>query len=66
MTKIQPMQTVGVIAKKLHVSVHQVEYLIRSRQIEPTAIAGNARVFAAIDVDRIAAELQRIAELKQK
>ena len=56
----QSMPTVGVISRELHVPVHRVEYVIRSRDIRPLARAGNARVFSDADVKIIAEELQRI------
>jgi hypothetical protein len=54
-----PLPTVGVIARRLNVPVTRVEYLIRSRRIEPIGMAGNARVFSETDVERIAAELRK-------
>ena len=56
----QSMPTVGVISVELHVPVHRIEYVIRSRDIRPLARAGNARVFSDADVKIIAEELQRI------
>lgn len=52
--------TVGVIARRLGVPLHRVEYVIRSRDIQPASVAGNARVFTEADVDFIASELRRI------
>jgi hypothetical protein len=52
--------TVGEIARRLVQPVHRVEYVIRSRKITPISRAGNARVFADADVQRIAGELRRI------
>jgi hypothetical protein len=52
--------TVGEIARREGVNVHQVEYVIRSRGICPVATAGNARLFSEADVGRIASELRRI------
>lgn len=53
--------TVGEIARRLGVPLHRVEYVIRSRQISPTARAGNARLFTEADVRRIESELARIS-----
>lgn len=53
--------TVGEIARRLGVHVHQVEYVVRTRGIRPSAVAGNARIFSEADVERIGAELVRIA-----
>jgi DNA-binding transcriptional MerR regulator len=52
--------TVGEIARRTNQPIHRIEYLIRSRGIEPASRAGNARVFAEPDVDLIAQELARI------
>ena len=54
------LPTIGEIARRLNCSVHQIEYLVRSRRIQPTTLAGNARVFSESDVDLIASLLQRI------
>ena len=56
----QTVPTVGCIASRLGVSLHKIEYVIRSRGIAPSGIAGNARVFTEADVQRIASELRRI------
>lgn len=53
--------TVGVIAKRLKVKVHQVEYVLRTREIHPVSWAGNARVYSESDVERVQSELCRIA-----
>ena len=52
--------TVGEIARRLNQPIHRIEYVIRSRGIRPTGLAGIARVFTDMDVDRIAGELRRI------
>lgn len=54
--------TVGEIAKKYSQPVHRIEYVIRSRGIEPAYRAGNSRVFSDESVARIGSELKRIAE----
>jgi DNA-binding transcriptional MerR regulator len=54
------LPTVGVIADQLGESIHRIEYIIRARGIRPVGTAGNARVFAEADVERIASELRRI------
>ncbi len=38
--------TVGVIAEKLNLPLHRVEYLVKSRNIQPVERAGNLRVFS--------------------
>lgn len=52
--------TVGEIARRLGVSIHKIEYVIRARDIPSSARAGNARIFAEADVERIASELRHI------
>lgn len=55
------LPTVGEIARRTQAPIHQIEYVIRSRNIVPIGWAGNARVFSDDDVSRIASELRRIA-----
>jgi hypothetical protein len=54
------MPTVGEIARRLGEPVHRIEYVLRTRNIRPSGIAGNCRVYADEDIERIAAELQHI------
>jgi hypothetical protein len=54
------MPTIGIIAERLGEPLHRIEYIIRSRNIQPSGRAGNARVFTEADIDRIDAELRRI------
>jgi len=61
MNTVESLLTVGEIARRLGLPVHRVEYVIRSRKIPPVSWAGHARVFHDADLDRIAAELQRMA-----
>ena len=57
---IPSVPTVGEIARRLKAPVHRVEYVIRSRDIQPIGRAGNTRVFAPANVERIGSELRRI------
>ena len=57
---IPAVPTVGEIARRVGKPLHRVEYVIRARQIRPIGRAGNARVFAEVDVARIGGELDRI------
>ena len=57
--------TVGEIARRLGVSCHQVEYVLRARRMQPCGRAGNARVFSEADVAKVAAELQSIQAAKR-
>ena len=52
--------TVGVIADRLNEPLHRIEYILRTRNIRPSALAGKARVFAEEDIERIAEELRLI------
>jgi DNA-binding transcriptional MerR regulator len=54
------LPTIGIIAEQLGEPVHRIEYVIRSRNIQPSGRAGNARVFTDGDIERIASELRRI------
>lgn len=56
----QEMPTVGAIARRLKRPLHRIEYLIRSRGLQPCGRAGNARIFSEDQVDYIASELSRI------
>jgi DNA-binding transcriptional MerR regulator len=49
--------TVGVIAERLGVPIHRVAYLVRSRNLQPTARAGRLRVFDDAAVELIRREL---------
>jgi hypothetical protein len=64
-SKAQSLPTVGVIAAEEGVPVHAVEYVIRTRGIEPSGWAGNARVYAGAEVARIKSELRRIQREKE-
>lgn len=57
------MPTVGEIARLLGEPIHRIEYVIRSRSIEPKGRAGNVRIFSEADVARIAHELRCIDRL---
>ncbi len=52
--------TVGEIARRLGESLHRIEYVIRSRNIQPASRAGHVRIFAEADVAHIADELRQI------
>lgn len=61
MTLANPMLTVGEVARRLGEKIHRIEYMIRSRRIEPSGRAWHARVFNETDLAFIAGELSRIA-----
>jgi hypothetical protein len=52
--------TTGAIAQELVEPIHRIEYIIRTRGIEPECLAGNIRVFGADAVERIAEILRDI------
>jgi hypothetical protein len=45
--------------------LHRIEYVIRSRNIQPTSRAGQVRIFAEADVAHIANELRLIDARQQ-
>lgn len=54
------LPTLGAIARRAGKPNHAVEYVIRSRGIEPIGRAGNCRVFSEAAVEHILSELRRI------
>ena len=64
--KAPPVNTVGVIATDLAVPVHRVRYVIDSRGIQAIGRAGNARIFDAAAVARIASEIRQIDAERQE
>ena len=57
--------TVGEIARRYGVQVHQVEYVIRTRRLQPVGKGGNAHIYSDADMEFIGAELKRIAQDKE-
>ena len=49
--------TLGIVAERAGVPIHRVQYFVRSRNIQPTARAGNLRVFDPRVIDRVRREL---------
>lgn len=60
MASFPQFPTVGVIAVRLGVPAHKVEYVLRTRGITPVGWAGHSRVFDETAVARIKSELARI------
>jgi len=56
--------TIGAIARELGEPIHRVQYVIRTRGIDPEVMAGNIRVFADDVVERVADILQEIDRQK--
>jgi hypothetical protein len=50
----------GAIVRQLNEPLHRILYVIKSRQIRPSAIVGNARAFTEADVERIVLALREI------
>lgn len=57
--------SVGAIAKRFGVDVHQVEYVIRARALKSVGRAGNANLYDESTVERIGVELEQVAAKKQ-
>jgi hypothetical protein len=64
MHNIPRLLTVGEIARRVEASIHRVQYVIRTREIQPHGLAGGARVFPANVIDRVETELNRIATVR--
>jgi MerR HTH family regulatory protein len=60
MLEASRMATVGEIARRLDAPTHRIQYILRTRAIPPSGIAGNSRVYTEADVERIATELRAI------
>jgi hypothetical protein len=52
--------TIGAIASELGEPIHRVQYAIRTRGVEPEAVAGHIRVFSPETVERVADILREI------
>jgi hypothetical protein len=52
--------TIGAIARELGEPVHRVQYVVKTRAIEPEAMAGNLRIFPPEAVERVADILRAI------
>ena len=63
MSKTQ-LLTIGSIARRLKVHVHQIEYIMRSRDIKEIGWAGNARVYDDKALETIASELKTVKAYK--
>ncbi len=52
--------SLGEISRQLHVPIHRVEYVVRTRNIEPTLIAGGRHFYSESSIQRIGNEIKRI------
>lgn len=64
-TSTTTLPPVGEIAHRLGEALHRIEYVIRSRNIQPASRAGHVRIFAEADVAHIADELRLIDARQQ-
>jgi len=64
MENITKSLTVGVIAEKLECPLHQVMYLIKTRNVQPVARAGNCRVFSPEVIPLLRKELTMLGKRK--
>jgi hypothetical protein len=60
MPEIQRLNTVGAIADRLDLKVHQVVYLVRKLSLRPIGKAGIANVYSDQHVKQIAATRDQI------
>ncbi len=60
MTTTATLNTITAIAQRLGVPPHRVRYVVRSRDIKPTGMAGNLPVFADADVPTIELECRKL------
>ena len=59
-THIPNLPTVGEIVRRTGAPIHRIEYIVRTRNIQPSGRAGHVRIFTEADVELIASELRRI------
>ena len=52
--------SLGEIARRLDVPIHRVEYVVRTRRIVPTLVAGGRHFYSEASVQRIGSEIKRI------
>lgn len=62
--RVNPI-SLGQIARELGVSLHRVEYIVKSRRLSPIGRAGNIRLFQPSDVQLISKELKQVAARKE-
>lgn len=49
----QELLTIGQVAERLKIKIHQIEYLLNAGKIEPTASVGRYRVFDQSTIKQI-------------
>jgi hypothetical protein len=59
-SRLKSALTIGAIARELGEPLHRVQYAIRTRGIEPEALAGHIRVFPSEVVGQVAEILHDI------
>jgi hypothetical protein len=66
MSQVPILLTVGVLADRLAEPLHRVEYVLRTRRIPPTGLAGKSRVYDDSARKQIAEVLHSIDRAKGK
>lgn len=51
--------TMGILAQRLGVPIHRIQYLVRSRNIRPVERAGKLRIFDEKAIETLEQELKR-------
>ncbi len=59
---LNALPTIGTIATRHNVTIHQVQYAIRRLNLQPIGRAGIVNVYPADAADAVGGELRRIAE----
>lgn len=54
------ISSLGEIARSLNEPLHRVDYVVRTRNIEPLIVAGGRNFYSEASVQRIKSELRRI------
>jgi hypothetical protein len=54
------MSSLGEIARRFNRPLHRVEYVVRTRNIEPLIAAGGRNFYSEASAQRIESELRRI------
>ena len=60
MPQVPKLLSIGVVADSLGTTPARIAYLIRSRRIPPSALAGNTRLFTSRDMARLRHEINSI------
>ena len=58
-TKIKKALTIGELSRQLNCPTYRLDYLLRTRGIEPIERAGRSRIFSADVLETLRSELSR-------